>query len=182
VVDVDQVAHAVDGLASVHRLDAAARKGFAMRIHVEFAIAAVLSMTAAIAPVAAQDHAHHATTANAQVSADGQRYATDAPLRKGMADIRVAVDALGHYERGHMGVDQALAEVATIERSIGGIIANCKLAPQADAALHGIIGTLGQGIAALKADPRDMAAIGHLREALQDYARLFDDAGATPGT
>ena len=153
-----------------------------MRIHVEFAIAAALSMAVAIAPVAAQDHAHHAATANAQMPAGGQRHAADAPLRKGMADIRVAVDALGHYERGHMSTEQALAEIATIERSIGDVIANCKLAPQADAALHGIIGTLGQGIAALKADPRDMAAIGHLREALQDYARLFDGADAMPAT
>ena len=151
-----------------------------MRIHVEFAIAAVLSMAAAIAPVAAQDHAHHAATANAQLPADGPRHATDAPLRKGMADIRSAVAALGHYERGHMGVDQALAQVATIERSIGGIVANCKLEPQADAALHGVLGTLGQGIAALKADPADMAAIAQLRKALQDYSRLFDDAGAQP--
>jgi hypothetical protein len=151
-----------------------------MRIHVEFAIAAVLSMTAAIPPVAVQDHAHDATTANAQVPTDGQRYATDAPLRKGMADIRSTVDALGHYERGHMGVDQALAEVATIERSIGGIVANCKLNPQADAALHGVLGTLGQGIAALRADPADTAAITQLRKALQDYSRMFEDAGAPP--
>jgi hypothetical protein len=148
-----------------------------MRIHIEFAIAAVLAMAAAIAPVAAQDHAHHAATAQVP---DGPRHATDAPLRKGMADIRAAVDALGHYERGHMGVDQALAQVATIERSIGGIVANCKLDPQADAALHGVLGTLGQGIAALKADPADMSAIAQLRKALQDYSRLFDDAGAQP--
>lgn len=151
-----------------------------MRVHIEFIAAAALAMAAAFAPAAAQDHAHHAIAAAAQAPVDGQRHATDAPLRKGMADIRAAVDALGHYERGHMSADQALAEVATIERSIGGIIANCKLDPQADAALHGIIGMLGQGIAALKADPRDMAAIAQLRKALQDYARLFDDAGPLP--
>jgi hypothetical protein len=151
-----------------------------MRVHIEFATA--LARAAAFAPAAAQDHAHHATNAEAQAPVEGQRHATDTPLRKGMADIRVAVGALGHYERGHMSTEQALSEIATIERSIGYIVANCKLAPQADAALHGIIGALGQGIAALKADPRDMAAIAQLRKALRDYARLFDDAGAMPAT
>jgi hypothetical protein len=140
------------------------------------AIAAMLGLGIATS-AGAQQHAHHATATAVQAPTPGQRHATDASLRKGMAGIRAAVDALGHYEGGHATTEQVRVQVAAIERSIGDIIANCKLDPQADAALHGIIGTLGQGIAALKEDPRDRAAIGRLRQALQDYARLFDDVG-----
>lgn len=176
-----------------------------MRTYVLSAVIAGLLGLGVMAPAAAQDHAHHAPAAAtpapdhaqhaseavpapqhahdhaqhapdaAATPAPAQRWATDAPLRKGMADIRGAVQALGHYEMGHMGPEQALQQVATIEQSIGYLIANCKLDPQADAALHGIIGQLGQGIAALKADPQDLAAIATLRSALQEYPRLFDD-------
>lgn len=174
-----------------------------MRTYVLSAVIAGLLGLGAMAPAVAQDHAHHAPAAatpapdhaqhaseaapapqhahdHAQHAAGAtptpaQRWATDAPLRKGMADIRGAVQALGHYEMGHMGPEQALQQVATIEQSIGYLIANCKLDPQADAALHGIIGQFGQGIAALKANPQDLAAIATLRSALQEYPRLFAD-------
>lgn len=139
------------------------------------ALAALLGL-GVVAPASAQEHAHHATAVAATpAQAPAQRWATDAPLRKGMADIRVAVQALAHYEMGHMGTEQALAQATAIEQSIGDIVANCKLDPQADAVLHGIIAKLAQGTAALKADPKDMAAIATLRAALQDYSRLFDD-------
>lgn len=163
-----------------------------MRTYVLSAAIVGLLGLGAIAPTLAQEHAHHAQPAPAAATpadhahehaqhapdaaaAPAQRWATDAPLRKGMADIRGAVQALGHYEMGHMGPEQALQQVATIEQSIGYLIANCKLDPQADAALHGIIGQLGQGIAALKANPQDLAAIATLRSALQEYPRLFAD-------
>lgn len=128
------------------------------------------------APVAqAKDgHENHAPTAAPQ-EIPAQRYATDAPLRKGMAQIRSAVDALGHYERGHMNAEQAVTFATTIQEQVAYLIANCKLDPDADAALHGIIAKLGAGAAALKTDPANLAAIPPMREALVDYERTFDD-------
>lgn len=132
-------------------------------------------------PVLAQHHAHHPAAAPAaQAAAPVVRYATDAPLRKGMADIRSAVGMLEHAEHGHLDATQVRNLAASIERSIGGIIAECKLAPEADAALHGIIGGLGQGIAALKEHPEDTTPVAGMRAALDDYARMFDDAGVAP--
>ncbi len=128
-----------------------------------------------VAPAVAQDHAHHATAVDVTTPALAQRWAADAPLRKGMADIRGAVKALAHYEMGHMGQEQALVQATTINQSIGYIVANCNLGPQADVALHGIIARLARGTAALKADPKDMSAIATLRSALEEYPRLFDD-------
>ncbi len=146
-----------------------------MQVHILPAALAALLGFGYMVPAAAQDHAHHATAAPASAPAPARRWATDAPLRKGMADIRGAVQALAHYEMGHMGQEQALAQVSTIDQSIGYIVANCTLDPQADVALHGIIARLAQGTATLKADPKDMAAIATLRSALESYPRLFDD-------
>src|SRR5690606_5838293 len=146
-----------------------------MRIVSSFLLAAAMGLTAPLA--LAQDHAHH-TAADAQVTAPAERYATDAPLRKGMADIRMAVTALDHHEHGHMNEQQALATVGIIERAIGDIIVNCKLEPEADHALHGVLAKLGKGIAGLKADPNDMGALAPMREAVADYAKLFDETAA----
>lgn len=132
-------------------------------------------------PALAQHHAHPAAPAPVTQSATAAvRYATDAPLRQGMADIRIAVGMLEHAEHGHLDATQVRNLAAGIERSIGTIIAECKLAPEADAALHGIIGGLGQGIAALKAHPADMGPVAGMRAALDDYARRFDDPGMAP--
>ena len=131
-------------------------------------------------PAAAQDHAgHHAPTPAAATAkpTPGKRWATDAPLRKGMAEIRAAVDALRHYEHGHLGPKDAVTLATTVETQVAYVVANCKLEPQADAALHVIIARLLQGAAALKANPKDTAALATLRQALQDYPRQFDDPG-----
>ena len=146
-------------------------------------IAAVplLLFAAMSAPLAhaREGHEHHAHAAASQ-EVPTKRHATDAPLRKGMAQIRTAVDALGHYERGHMGVQQVVTFATTIQEQIAYLVANCKLEPQADAALHGIIAKLGAGAQALKNDPADLAAIPPMREALADYRRSFDDPAFEP--
>lgn len=137
-------------------------------------------------PAVAQDHAaHHPTTPATTAAQPGprQRWATDAPLRKGMAEIRTAVDALRHYEHGSIGPEQAATLATAVEAQVAYLVANCRLEPEADAALHAIIARLMQGAAALKADATDMAAVATLRQALEDYPRQFDDPGwtATPG-
>ena len=137
-----------------------------------------LLASGASAPVRAQDHdhAHHAPPPAAQpAQAPAQRFATDAPLRAGMAGIRTAMDALGHYEMGHMAPEQAAEQAARIQAHVRDIIANCKLPPEADAALHVIIAPLMQHAAALQADPKKLEAIAPMREALAAYARQFDD-------
>ena len=49
----------------------------------------------------------------------------------------------------------------------------------ADAALHPIIGRLAADASALKANPGDITPIASMRDALANYARLFDDPGST---
>lgn len=132
-------------------------------------------------PAHAGNHASHDLPGAAKhAPAAGQRWATDVPLREGMQGVRTAVDALGHYEHGHMGPEQAVVLAEKIESHVRGIIANCKLAPDADAALHAIIAPLMQNAAALKREPHKLEAILPMREALEQYARQFDDPGAAP--
>lgn len=139
-----------------------------------------------VGPATAQDHAQHqhdqhenVVTASSPTPAQG--WATDAPLRMGMANIRTSVEALRHLEMGHMSRQQALAEVDMIDQSIQHIFANCKLDANADAVLHQVLAKLVHGSAGLKSDLQDKAAMASLRAALLDYQRLFNDPDWSPG-
>lgn len=126
-------------------------------------------------PQAGAQHHDHAPAAAAATEAPVQRYATDAVLREEMQGIRKAVEGLGHYEMGHLEPAMATRLAGEVEERVRTIIANCKLPPDADAALHTIIVPLMQNAGALKKNPQDMAAIQPMRDALAQYARQFDD-------
>ena len=132
------------------------------------------AFTALPAQAQAQHSHQHPAPAVAQAT-PAQRWTTDAPLRTGMAKIRTAVDVLQHYERGHMGPEQAVELATQIQQQIAYLVANCKLEPQADAALHVIIAELGASAQALKDDPSDLSVIPTMRQALQHYPRQFND-------
>lgn len=136
-------------------------------------------LCAAGSPAFAQDHAHHMPSVAADAPA--QRWLADAPLREGMARIGRTVATFEHHEHGHMNQEQALALATLLEQDIRFLIANCKLEPAADAALHGIIGRLSMAALAMKADPEDHRAISLMRGSLRDYGRQFDDPGFDRG-
>jgi len=144
----------------------------------------LLLLLAALPAMAMAQHHHeaHAPAAAAASAAaqpaPGERWATDANLREGMGRIRSTVDELRHHEMGHMGDERAALLATDVSRDIGWIVANCELAPDADAALHPIIGRLAADASALKANPGDITPIASMRDALADYARLFDDPGS----
>ena len=133
----------------------------------------------------AQDHGHdhghghaqdHAAAASVTAtSAPARRWAADANLSQGMAQVRASVEALGHAEHGHMGPGQVVVLARTIDGYIGDILATCKLDPNADAALHGVLAQLLRGTDALKQDGSLPAALATMRQALEQYPRLFDD-------
>jgi hypothetical protein len=127
-------------------------------------------------PVASRDFAHRAVEPT-KTAAPARRWKTDVPLRDGMGRIQGAVEGLQHYEHGHMGPEQATQLAKGITRDVIFIVANCKLEPRADAALHPIIAALMKGAQALDTRPTDLAAIPPMHGALRDYARQFDDPG-----
>ena len=132
-------------------------------------------------------HMHGGGAAVTQMTLNaGQKWATDAPLREGMAAIRAAFDA--DHPAIHAGSEtdaQYEALAATIEGAVNGIVANCHLPPAADANLHYVIADLLQGASLMRGkEPgksrHDGAALVH--GALIAYGRHFDDpAAATAG-
>jgi hypothetical protein len=135
----------------------------------------------------AHAHAHHgagkALVSQLQLN-QGQRWATDASLREGMAAIREAFDA--DHPRIHAGeqTDAQYDALATrIEAQVNQIVAQCKLPPDADAQLHLVVGDLLQAVGLLRgSDPQrsrhDGAALVH--GALRAYPKFFDDPSWQP--
>jgi hypothetical protein len=118
---------------------------------------------------AEHEHAHdHAQAAVGQLKLnDGKKWATDAPLRAGMAAIETAFEALA----------------GRIEAQVNSIVANCKLPPEADANLHYVIADLSQGVGLMRGGApartrHDGAALVH--GALRAYDTFFDAAAGAP--
>ena len=132
------------------------------------------------APVAAQSTAHHDPAAHAghdaQPQAPAQRWATDAPLRAGMRNLREATETLHHYEMGHLDDVQRDNAVDKIDAAIQDMIAHCTLKPDADAALHGLLATFIAGANAARAGTFGKAELVPMQDALALYPQLFDDA------
>ena len=147
-------------------------------------IGAGLLCLASALPAAAQtahEHQHTgAAVANLQLDA-GRKWATDASLRSGMAQIRAAFDA--DHPAIHAGKEtdaQYEALAARIESQVNDIVKNCKLPPAADANLHYVIADLLQGVSLMRGkDPartrHDGAALVH--GALNAYGKYFEDPG-----
>jgi len=144
--------------------------------------AALLAAMAALPAMAQSAHDAHAAHSHVAPAAEpapapAQRWATDAPLREGMRGIRQAVQALEHYEHGHMDAVQARNTAQHIDEAVKGMIAACKLKPEADAALHGLLAKFLAGAKAVReSEEAPSAAIADMRAALARYPQLFDDA------
>lgn len=119
----------------------------------------------------AHDVAHASADADVPVPDGHQPWAPDAPLVAGMARVRAAVDAL----EADPGPAAVPGHVAEVNEAIGYIFANCKLDPEPDAALHGVLARLMGASRALEADPADTAAVASMRAAVSNYEALFDD-------
>ncbi len=128
--------------------------------------------------VAQHDHAAHAghATPAAPVTAPAQRWATDAPLREGMRELREATELLNHYEMGHLDDTQRDNAVAQIDAAIKHMFAHCKLKPEADATLHGLLAKFIAGANAARAGKFTKAELQPMQDALGQYPQLFDDA------
>ena len=141
---------------------------------IAFALALAFGGAAQAAPPA-HDHDHAAHAAPAATAAPAQRWSTDAPLREGMGRVHEALDDLRHYEMGHMTADMARERALTVQDAIKSMFANCKLAPEPDAALHAILVPLLAAAQRLDREPTDMAAVAAMRETVAGYPRQFDD-------
>src|SRR5690606_19547463 len=128
----------------------------------------------------ADSHADHGPL---PVLADGQRWETDEPLRKAMADIRDDLAKnLPAYHDAQLQPADADALATAIQGNIDYMIANCKLAPEPDAVLHVMIGRMMGATAALRVDPASSDGMPQLVSVVNDYQATFDHEGLQPLT
>lgn len=125
------------------------------------------------AAIAEDTHAAHAAAAPPALPTTP--WPSDPPLREGMRRMHRAVEALGHAEHAHLDAAQTAAAAQHVQDAATYMITNCKLPPEPDAALHGVLATLMSGAAALKANPADTTPVAAMREAMALYPRMFED-------
>lgn len=124
---------------------------------------------AGAAPAFANGHASHGPVAASTASAHFQ---AEPALAEHMHQVGTAVDALQHYEHGHMDQAQGTALATLIEDHVNQIIASCKLPPESHARLHAIIEPLLSHAGALRANPSQLEHVAPMRKAMQDYRQL----------
>jgi hypothetical protein len=145
----------------------------------KIAAALLCSLGMTVTVNAAPQHAHEQPVVRTMAAAPAppQRWTPDAPLSEGMRRAYVAVDALRHYEMGHMSVPMAVDRAGDVVDAVSYMFAHCKLAAEPDAALHGILAPLLGAAQALKADPGHVKAVADMRAALAHYPQYFNDPG-----
>ncbi|MBF0310565.1 MAG: hypothetical protein HQL56_13650 [Magnetococcales bacterium] len=134
------------------------------------------------APVAlAGEHAHsgHAPAVSVAPANPAQPWATDAPLRQAMASIRTRMEAdLPRLQEKHFTETEYRDLALFLGKQVDFMVENCKLPPDADAGLHGVLEKILQGIGALEAGRSEAAVI--LVQALESYGHLFAHPGWKP--
>jgi hypothetical protein len=145
------------------------------------AMAAALSLPA-LAQTAAHDH--NAATPHKLSLNQGRKWATDEPLRAGMGRIRGLVEPqLGEAHAGKLTPAQYRELATQVEIEVGGVVANCKLEPEADAMLHLVIADLAQGadtMAGKNAKVRPALGLVKVAQAVNQYGSHFDHPGFRP--
>lgn len=146
----------------------------ALNLSLVLSIAAVMLVPGAA--LAQHDHAAHAQVA----APPAKPWAADTTLSTNMRQIHAALEQLRHDESGHMDVTLARDRAALIEKSAADIFAKCKLAPEQDAVLHGMLVPLLTATQKFKADPQDRDQLQAMRAAVAAYPRYFDAPGWAP--
>ena len=136
------------------------------------------------ASAAADVHSQESAGLRALKLNAGKKWETDAPLRKGMSEIRDAFardkDAI---HAGKMSAQRYAALAKTIDTQVAYMVANCKLPPEADAQLHLIIAELMQASSAMQGKDKKVPARAGAEKAaaaIAAYGRHFDHPGWKP--
>jgi hypothetical protein len=147
------------------------------------ALAAAFAVGASAPAIAADPHQHGADAPTKLALDHGKKWATDAPLRKNMADIRAALAAKQEgIHKGTLAAADYKALGATVEAKVATIVAECKLDPAADANLHLIVADLIAGADAMQGKSATKPAAGAVQvvQATNRYGQYFDHPGWQP--
>ncbi|MDO8272855.1 MAG: hypothetical protein Q7U82_13225 [Gammaproteobacteria bacterium] len=117
-------------------------------------------------------HEAHSSTLNLD---QGERWETDEPLRKGMLEIRHAVEKASlDFSTGALSAQQAEELTLVIDENVNFIIEQCKLEPEADANLHVILAEILNASSVLKSEPQSAVGLPRIHGALESYAYYFN--------
>lgn len=134
---------------------------------------------------AAHSHEHDQGAAPARLTLnEGRKWATDAPLRQGMESIRKLMEASLHgIHEGKLSAAKYGELAKKVDAEAGGIVANCKLDPKADAQLHLVIADIGEGVEAMEGKAKKVkrqAGAVKVMGALEKYGAHFEHPGWKP--
>ena len=98
----------------------------------------LIALGLAFAPVGALAAEPHAHAGAVEIKLDnGKKWPTDAALRRGMGEIRIAMsDALTPIHRNEFSAGAYEALAARVQAQVDYVIANCRLPEEADQQLH----------------------------------------------
>lgn len=144
-----------------------------------------LALGLATGSLAADAHKHDHGAAPAKLELNnGKKWATDAPLRQGMENIRKLMQASLHdIHENRLSAAKYGALAKQVDAEVGGIVANCKLEPKADAMLHLLIADLGDGTSTMtgkNAKQRPALGLVKVAKTLDQYGKHFDHPGFKP--
>ncbi len=137
-------------------------------------------------PLGAVDHRHEEPSQQPPAGLEldqGRKWATDAPLRKGMEAMRGAFsESLAEIRAGKLSAEDYRALGAKVHAEVARILTECKLEPWADRVLHQLIAELLAASEVLqgKAPGTPAAAAHRAVAALNDYGRYFEHPGWAP--
>lgn len=150
------------------------------------AATALTSLLALGLPAQAQtahehEHEHGGTTQQQLQLNQGQKWSTDAPLRRGMEAIRgIVAPQLEAAHAGKLEPDQYRRLAGQVETEVAGIVRNCQLEPAADAQLHLLIADIGAGVDAMNGKTPDTSPVEgllKLTQAVNQYRTYFEHPG-----
>lgn len=133
--------------------------------------------------LAADAHSHGAAEPHQLTLDHGKKWATDAPLREGMNDIRAALAARSTgIHRDKLSPEEYATLGGLVESRVGRIVAECKLEPAADANLHVVVAQLVAAADAMKDGAGAARRNGALQaiRAVNEYGRYFTHPGWKP--
>ena len=148
---------------------------------VKLGILAAGLMASAPAAVLAQGlHGEEPHTSSLSLN-QGEKWATDAPLRQGMTGIRTALAEVSEEIDAGSLASEGYEELATsVEGQVDYMIENCELPADADAQLHILLEQILEGVGQMRGsdDPQEGAV--EVAEALEGYGTHFDHEGWKP--
>lgn len=109
---------------------------------------------------------------------NGKQWPTDPPLRAGMEGIRHDLEAvLPQLHAGTLSGEQSARLAKNVRGHVDNMIRQCKLPPDVDAQLHGVLAEIATGADTLEGKNNPSSGALHILQALDRYGRHFDHPG-----